>query len=210
MTRVTFVEYQWGMPDRGAPADDPAVHRSSAPRASFVRAVVLAVALSVAAGTPGIGVGPTGDSPFLTQAGAATFVRVSSLRGPTRATNVYIPRLRIGLPIRNGVIGGTVSRRYAYRYPGTSWPGGGTNTYLYAHAQSGAFLNLKYARKGDLVTLRLATGRYVKYRVTGVYKVAWNDMRWTRPTARERLTLQTCLGFTRTARRLIVIAVPAY
>lgn len=176
---------------------------------NLARAVAMALALSLAAGIPAATSGPAGID-LVQDAVAVTYTRVSSLRGATRATSISIPRLRISLRIRNGVIGGTVLRTWAYRFPGTSWPGGGTNTYLYAHAQAGAFLNLRYARKGDLVTLRLATGRYVKYRVTGIYKVAWNDMRWIRPTPTERLTLQTCLGSTRTANRLIVTAVPAY
>lgn len=176
---------------------------------NLFRAMALALALSLAAGIPATTGGRVGID-LVQGVSAVTYTRVSSLGGATRATRISIPRLRISLPIRNGVIGGTVLRTWAYRFPGTSWPGGGTNTYLYAHAQSGAFLNLKYARKGDLVTLRLATGRYVKYRVTGIYKVAWNDMRWIRPTSAERLTLQTCTGNTRTANRLIVIAVPAY
>jgi len=113
------------------------------------------------------------------------------------------------MSIRNGVLGAAISRRYAYHYPTTSWPGGRSNTYFYAHAQVGAFLNLKYARNGDLLLLRLANGRYVKFKVTGKYSVAWNNGRWVMPTKSEQITLQTCLG-NKTSRRLIVIAVRAY
>lgn len=114
------------------------------------------------------------------------------------------------MQIRNGVIGRAISTRYAYHYPTTSWPGGHSNTCLHAHAQRGAFLNLKKARKGDLLILRLSTGRYVKYKVSGVYSVAWNAGKWVMPTSSERITLQTCLGRTSASRRLIVTAVPAY
>lgn len=175
----------------------------------LARAGVLALALSLAAGAPGFGSLP-GGTPAIATAGAATFVRVASLGHATRATSISIPRLRISLPIRGGVLGGPISRRYAYHYPSTSWPGGRSNTYIHAHAQAGAFRNLKYVRRGDVLTLRLLTGRYVRYRVTAKYSVAWNDLRWLKPTSSERITLQTCLGFTATARRLIVIAVPAY
>jgi Sortase (surface protein transpeptidase) len=171
---------------------------------------VLALTLAFVTGVPELTTGPFGNTPLVAQATALTYVRVSSLKTRTRATNIYIPRRGISMPIRNGVIGATVSTRYAYHYPTTSWPGGHSNTYLYAHAQRGAFLNLKYARRGDLVILRLSTGRYVKYKVTGVYSVAWNAGKWVMPTSSERITLQTCLGNTRTSRRLIVIAVPAY
>ncbi len=171
---------------------------------------LLALALSFAAGVPGLTTGPLGDSPVVSPVAAAVYSRVSSLSIPTRATTVSIPRLGISLPIRNGVIGAAISRRYAYHYPATSWPGGGSNTYFYAHAQVGAFVNLKYVRKGDLVTVRLSSGRYLKYKVTAKYSVAWNDGRWVMPTSSERLTLQTCLGPYTTSRRLVVIAVPAY
>jgi LPXTG-site transpeptidase (sortase) family protein len=172
-------------------------------------AVVLALALSVAAGAPGLPNGPLAGSSVVT-AGAASYVRVGSLGHPTRATSIYIPRLGIRMPIRQGALSGAISRRYTYHYPATSWPGGHSNSYFYAHAQAGAFLNLKYARKGDIVTLHLTTGRDVKYKVTAAFSVAWNDQRWLRATKSERITLQTCLGNTRTARRFIVLAVPAY
>jgi LPXTG-site transpeptidase (sortase) family protein len=173
---------------------------------------VLALAFSFAAGVPGLTTGPLGDASVVAPVAASStpYSRVSSLRGPTLATTVSIPRLGISLPIRNGVLNAVISKRYAYHYPGTSWPGGGSNTYLYAHAQVGAFVNLKYARVGDLVTVRLSTGRYLKYKVTAKYSIAWNDDRWLLPTSSERITLQTCLGPSVTSRRLVVIAVPAY
>lgn len=143
-------------------------------------------------------------------ADAVTYVRFASLTKPIRADRVVAYRVGISLPIRNGVIGGTVRERIAYHYPGTSWPGGDSNTYLYAHARTGSFLNLKYMRVGDIVRLHLATGGWVKYRVTLVKRVAWNDGKWTLLTSSERLTLQTCTGNTRTADRLVVTAVPAY
>ena len=143
-------------------------------------------------------------------ADAVTYVRFSSLTKATRADRVVVSRVNISLPIRNGVIGGTVLERVAYHYPGTSWPGGDSNTYLYAHARTGSFLNLKYMKVGDIVRLRLTTGAWVKYRVTLVKRVAWNDGRWTLLRSSEMLTLQTCTGNTRTADRLVVRAVPAY
>ena len=137
-----------------------------------------------------------------------TYVRVSSLTRATRADRIVVSRVDISLPIRNGVIGGTIYERIAYHYPGTSWPGGDSNTYLYAHARTGTFLKLKYMRVGDIVRLQLITGAWVKYRVTLVKRVPWNDGRWTLLTSSERLTLQTCTSNYRTADRLVVVAVP--
>lgn len=50
----------------------------------------------------------------------------------------------------------------------------------------------------------------MRYKVSGKYSVAWNDLRWLKPTGTERITLQTCLGNRATSRRRVVIAVPAY
>ena len=47
----------------------------------------------------------------------------------------------------------------AAHYPGTGWPGGGTNIYIYGHAQEGMFLSLWDAKKGDEVVLD-ARGRH--------------------------------------------------
>ena len=193
-------------------SDDPAMKFPSGRRGMLPAAGLLALALSFAAGVPGLTTGPLGNAPVVAPVAAATsfYSRVSSLGRPTRATTVSIPRLGISLPIRDGVLSAAISRHYAYHYPGTSWPGGGSNTYIYAHAQVGAFVNLKNARIGDLVTLRLSSGRYVKYKVSAKYSIAWNDDRFLLPTKSDRITLQTCLGPYMTSRRLVVIAVPAY
>jgi len=202
------------MPVPAGHIDDPIVSGRFRAPSLIARAVLLALVLCVAQGLPGAGAG-TGDGPFasatrVTGVDAGSYIRVARLHKATRATWVTIPRLHISMPIRRAVLTRDISRRYAYHYPSTSWPGGHSNTYLYAHAQAGAFLNLRFARKGDIITLRLRTGRYVRYRVRSTFTVAWNDLRWLRPTSTERLTLQTCTGNTRTARRLIVIAVPDY
>jgi LPXTG-site transpeptidase (sortase) family protein len=199
----------WGMRPIPRFSEHPLMRSTFGKTSRLTLAVVMALALSVAAGAPGLTSGPLGGS-SIASAGAASYVRVSSLGRPTKATSLSIPRLGIRMPIRQGILGGTITRRYAYHYPFTSWPGGHSNSYFYAHAQSGAFLKLKYARKGDIITLHLTTGRDVKYKVTAAFSVAWNDQRWLRATKSERITLQTCLGNTRTARRFIVLAVPAY
>jgi len=139
---------------------------------------------------------------------AYTYVRVSSLRGPVRVDRIVISRVGISLPIRNGVIGAPIYERVAYHYPGTSWPGGHSNTYLYGHARAGTFLKLKYLRAGDIVLLHLVTGGWVRYKVTSVRRVRWNDGRWTLLTSTERLTLQTCTSYYKTADKLVILAVP--
>jgi LPXTG-site transpeptidase (sortase) family protein len=141
-------------------------------------------------------------------ADAHTYVRVSSLPGPARVDRIVIARVGINLPIRSGVIGAPIHERVAYHYPSTSWPGGHSNTYLYGHARVGTFLNLKYLRAGDIVLLHLVKGDWVRYKVSSVRRVRWNDGRWTLRNSTERLSLQTCTGFHPTADKLMVLAVP--
>jgi LPXTG-site transpeptidase (sortase) family protein len=169
--------------------------RPAAPLRLAALALALVFAGSLAAAAPSAAEG-------------LTFVPVSSLTRATRADKVVIPRLDVRLPIKQGVIGGTIRERIAYHYPGTSWPGGGSNTYLYGHARTGTFLALWKMRVGDIVRLRLVTGAWVKYRVTIAKRVAWNDGRWTLLTSKERLTLQTCTSYYRTADKFVVVAVP--
>ena len=133
---------------------------------------------------------------------------VAGLPAATRVDRIVISRVGINLPIRNGVIGARVYERIAYHYPGTSWPGGHSNTYLYGHARTGTFINLKYMRAGDIIRLHLITGGWVRYEVTAVKRVRWNDGRWTLLTSSERLTLQTCTSYYRTADKIVVVAVP--
>lgn len=139
---------------------------------------------------------------------AYVYKTVASLTRATRVDRIIVSRVGIDLPIRNGVIGARVYERIAYHYPGTSWPGGHSNTYFYGHARAGSFLNLKYMRAGDIVMLHLVTGGWVRYKVTAVRRVRWNDGRWTLLTSSERLTLQTCTSYYPTADKLVVVAVP--
>jgi LPXTG-site transpeptidase (sortase) family protein len=79
---------------------------------------------------------------------------------------------------------------------------------LFGHARVGTFLNLGYLSKGDIVDLHLAKGGWVRYRVTSVRRVRWNDVRWIRRTHSDRLTLQTCTSNAKTADKIVAIAVP--
>ena len=139
---------------------------------------------------------------------ALSYVRVSALTQPTRVDRIVISRVGIDLPIRNALATSRVRERIAYHYSGTSWPGGHSNTYLYGHGRAGTFLNLQYVRSGDIVALHLVKGGWVRYRVTSVRRVRWDDVRWILRTHAERLTLQTCTSYAMTADKLIVIAVP--
>jgi LPXTG-site transpeptidase (sortase) family protein len=125
------------------------------------------------------------------------------------ARRIRIPRLDIDLQIVEGD-GQDAPMRRAAHYPGTGWPGSGTNIYIYGHAQEGMFLALWDAKVGDEVFLDLKDGSTRSYLVTEVKpKVPWNALEYLDPTPTERLTLQTSTSYTPTAPRFIVIAEPA-
>ena len=125
------------------------------------------------------------------------------------ARRIRIDRLGIDLQIVEGD-GLDAPMNKAAHYPGTGWPGGGTNIYIYAHAQTGMFLSLWQAKVGDQVVLDLVDGTTRTYIVTQVLpKVPYDALQYTAATPTEQLTLQTSTSYTATAPRFVVIAVPA-
>ncbi len=125
------------------------------------------------------------------------------------AQRIRIPRLGIDLRIVEGD-GTDAPMNKAAHYPGTGWPDGATNIYIYAHAQTGMFLTLWQAKTGDEVFLDLVDGTTRRYLVSQVLpKVPWDALQYVAPTPTEQLTLQTSTGYTATSPRFVVIAEPA-
>ena len=122
------------------------------------------------------------------------------------ATRVRLPRLGMDVPIVEGD-GASIPAAAAAHFPGTAWPGSGSNTYLYAHAREGLFLPLWSARTGDLVDVDLVDGTTATYRVTEILPVVpWDALSYLDATNGDRLTLQTCLTYGDVAPRYVVIA----
>lgn len=125
-----------------------------------------------------------------------------------QATQIRIARLGIDLPIIEGD-GIDAPLGKAAHFPGTAWPGGASNIYLYAHARDEMFIALWRAKRGDEVILQLVDHTERTYVVTQVLpKVPWNAIQHLDPTPTEQLTLQTCTSDKPTSPRFIVIAVP--
>jgi LPXTG-site transpeptidase (sortase) family protein len=125
------------------------------------------------------------------------------------ARRIQIARLGIDLRIVEGD-GIDAPLDKAAHYPGSGWPGGGTNIYIYAHAQDGMFLALWDAKVGDEVVLDLVDGTSRRYIVTQVLpRIPWNALKYLGPTPTEQLSLQTSTSYTPTAPRFLVIAEPA-
>lgn len=134
---------------------------------------------------------------------------VSPAIGPgTRANRIKIARLGIDLAVVEGD-GLDAPIGKAAHYPGSAWPGGGSNIYIYGHARVGMFLPLWQIRMGDSVVLDLVDGTSRTYVVTKVLpKVPYDAVTYLAPTPMEQLTLQTSTSYYPTAPRFVVIAVP--
>jgi len=178
---------------------------SAAPPSSVAAA---AVSFPPASALAPVGSGPPGSLAPSASRPAASGGGASPLGHAVVATRIVIARLGIDLPIVEG--DGVDAPLYKVaHYPGTAWPGGGSNIYLYAHARDGMFLSLWNAKLGDQVVLDLANGAQRTYLVTEIMpKVPWDDMALLAPTPHEQLTLQTCTSYQETAPRFVVIAVP--
>ena len=128
---------------------------------------------------------------------------------------IQIPRLGIDLPVDEGDLVRDINLQktpegFAFHLTGTSIPGQGSNTYLYAHARTGMFLTLWKAQPGDQVFISTPDLRALKYVITEVHpRVAVNDVSWVQPTQAERLTLQTSTGPSPSDPRFVVVAVLA-
>ncbi len=215
---------------------EPRPRRVASRRAIRLAVVVVAVAVGVATalgvwrtGQPTLTASPVpsatasgafADLPFVTVAptatpGAATGSAPASV-GATPASEqgivanrIRIARLGIDLAIIEGDgIDAPIGK--AAHYPGSAWPGDGSNIYIYGHAREGMFIALWQARTGDTIELDLANGTSRTYVVSEVLpKVPWDALKYLEPTKTEQLTLQTSTSYYPTAPRFIVIAVPA-
>lgn len=206
-------------------------------RAGIAGLVVLAVALAwviatgggstpdaaTATASPAVGAASApafSDLPLVAVSPIATPVSTAAATSPSlspepsapsevRAKRIRIDRVGIDLAIVEGDGVDTPIGKAAH-YPGTAWPDGGSNIYLYGHARVGMFIALWKTHVGDTVELDLADGSTRTYVVTKILpKVRWDAMEYLDPTGTEQLTLQTCTSNYPTAPRFIVIAVPA-
>jgi sortase A len=201
--------------------------------------VVVAIGLAMALGVGPTGTAPATASPEASLGASPAFsdlplvtVAPTATRAPTsaptgtipasaspspspaaqqgiRADRIRIARLGIDLAIIEGD-GVDAPIGKAAHYPGSAWPGDGSNTYIYGHARAGMFLPLWQIRVGDTVELDLVDGTSRTYVVTKVLpKVPFDAVTYLEPTPTEQLTLQTSTSYYPTAPRFVVIAVPA-
>jgi LPXTG-site transpeptidase (sortase) family protein len=125
------------------------------------------------------------------------------------AKRIQIRRLGIDLKIIEGDgIDAPIGK--AAHYPGTGWPDGGSNIYIYGHARAGMFLPLWDVKVGDKVVLILVDDTQRTYVVDKILpKVPWDAVQYLKPTLTEQLTLQTSTSYYDSAPRFVVITHPA-
>jgi sortase (surface protein transpeptidase) len=190
---------------------------------SGIAALLLGVALLLAqpatptalAPSASPAVSPSATAPASSSAPATTIpASPTALPAIPLGYRVQIPRLSIDLAILEGDIErDTVLLRtpdnYAFHLPGTTIPGAGANSYIYAHARRGMFLALWDARVGDVVWISTPDGRALKYVVSEVHpRVPPDDVSWAAASGPERLTLQTSTGPNPNDPRFVVVALP--
>jgi LPXTG-site transpeptidase (sortase) family protein len=115
-----------------------------------------------------------------------------------------IPAGGINIPVIQGD-GVQVPMHLAVHYPGTDQPGEGGNALYYAHAQAGMFQGLYKLHPGDEIKAIRSNGTTVKYTVSAIEKVSYNDRSVLDPTPYERVTLLTCTSYNPYTPRLVVI-----
>jgi len=163
---------------------------------------------------PAVAAATTSPSPSQTGSASASVPTATPTPAIPDGYRIKIARLGIDLPIVEGDLERDAVRQetpenVALHLPGTAIPGDGSNTYIYAHARRGMFLNLWSAREGDEVVVLTPSGRELRYVVSEVHpRVDPTDISWVARTAGERLTLQTSTGPNPGDPRFVVVALP--
>jgi sortase family protein len=168
----------------------------------------------VAVATPEVGLDDI-RLPDTRQAPPTPTVRPLAVTG----LHIVVPRLAISLPLEIGDpsrdvpragFAGATPENVALVYPGSRNIGDNGNTYIYAHARVGMFLDLWNARIGDAVLIQTDDGALVRAYTVGVIvaRADPSDTSWLDASGRERLTLQTSTGPRPEDPRFIVIAYP--
>ena len=187
--------------------------------------LIAVLGLAVLGLVAGLVLGPAagpGSLPPVTAAPGTVSVATPTGGAAARATlppippgyRVQVPRLGIDLGIVEGDIErDTVQQRtpegFAFHLPGTAIPGTGANSFLYAHARRGMFIELWEARVGDEVWISTPDGRALRYVVSEIHpRVNPDDTSWTVASPPDRLTLQTSTGPSAGDSRFVVVARP--
>jgi LPXTG-site transpeptidase (sortase) family protein len=122
---------------------------------------------------------------------------------------IKVAEVGIDLPVVEGD-GYNAPLYKAVHYPGTSWPGDGGRSVIYAHARAGMFGPLFGAGVGMHIEITGPAGVVRRYVVTQ-YFARWpvTDLRWLRPGDHEEIVLTTCTTYNYNDPRIVVVGEPA-
>lgn len=122
---------------------------------------------------------------------------------------IKVAEVGIDLPVVEGD-GYNAPLYKAVHYPGTSWPGEGGRSVIYAHARAGMFGPLFGAGAGMHIEITGPAGVVQRYVVTQ-YFARWpvTDLRWLRPGDHEEIVLTTCTTYNYNDPRIVVVGEPA-
>lgn len=151
-----------------------------------------------------------GSAPIATPTGGLP-QSTSSATGPASLSvtaRLVIPAGGINIQVIQGN-GTTIPMDLAMHYPGTAWPGQGSNSVFYAHGQAGMFLGLYSLHLGDEVEAIQADGGELDYTVSGFERVPYNDFNVLDSTSFDQITLLTCTSYNPYTDRFIVLATPS-
>ena len=144
----------------------------------------------------------------------APIISVAPTPAPTAAPvshaglRVKMPEIGIDLPLVDGD-GYNAPLYKAAHYPGTTWPGEGGRSVIYAHARVGMFGPLFGARVGEHIEVTGPDGAVQRY-VIAQYYPRWpvTDLRWLRGGDHEEIVLVTCTTYNYNDPRIIAVGEP--
>lgn len=127
---------------------------------------------------------------------------------PPVGLRIRLPELGIDLPVVEGD-GYNAPLYQAAHYPGTTWPGQGGRSVIYAHARPGMFGPLFGGRVGDHVVITSPAGTTLTY-VIRQYFPRWpvTNLTWLQPGDHEEIVLVTCTTYNYNDPRIIAVGEP--
>ena len=120
-------------------------------------------------------------------------INLLTFENATSPTRVVVGETGINIPVKK-------APNYSFSdsqaiFINTSQKIGEGNSIIYAHNWNNLFGKLGKVKMGDIVSVFLADGREVKYKINQKHIVSPQTLGILKPTTDSRLTLFTCIGF---------------
>lgn len=123
----------------------------------------------------------------------STFIKKNLPEKGDQLGKLYIPKLKISIPIFHGTTNGELQNGVGHVI-GTAFPGESNNTLLAGHRDT-VFRHLDKLTEGDVLTVESGIGIFT-YKVRKVRVVEEDDLTVVVPKRKATLTVSTCYPFT--------------